>query len=71
MIAEAEQLLRGLDVGAVRAEMARRKLEADLRRLIEIAREEAKECRRTQSDATIRQRALQLLDCLKTFKLNE
>lgn len=70
-IEQVRQLIAGLDRDAVRAELARRKLEQDLEALVGILKSEKQECRRTQSTSGIRDRSAQLLDKLAAIRTVE
>ena len=67
-IAHVQALLNGLDREAVRAELARRRLERDVEALLEILKEERYECSRTQDSARIRERAGKLLAMVGSIK---
>lgn len=65
---EVRLLLANLDQQAIKAELARRKLERDLEALARIVEEEKRACHRTQSMSSIRERSTQLLDKLADIR---
>lgn len=68
-IARMRSLLDGLDRDAIRAELARQRLLADVAELVDLAKAEATQCLRTQNDKKIDARAAEMYDVIRDFTI--